>query len=199
ASAARVSVEMAKENPNHNGSEEYNFFLAVLFPHDQLKILDYNRVVKSLNNLTPEQFFNEIKKKFEVHEVNRQAKPTRKGEFGMYLNKKWYRLQALPKVKQSDDVIDKLDISILQNHILKPLLGVDDPRTSKQIDFVGGIRGLGELERRVDSGEMAIAFALYPTSIDELMAIADSGKIMPPKSTWFEPKLRDGLVIHFLS
>ncbi len=199
ASAARVSAEMASKNPKHTGNEEYNFFLAVLFPHNQLKILDYNRVVKSLNNLSHEQFISEVKKKFEAAESNQQAKPIRKGQFGMYLNNKWYYLNVLPGIANSGDIIDKLDVSILQNHILQPLLGIDDPRTSKQIDFVGGIRGLAELEKRVKSGEMTVAFALYPTSIDELMAIADAGKIMPPKSTWFEPKLRDGMVIHLLS
>jgi uncharacterized protein (DUF1015 family) len=199
ASAARVGIELASKNPNHKGNEEYNYFLAVLFPHDQLKIMDYNRVIKTLNNLTTEQFFNEVKKKFEIREVDGQAKPQQKGEFGMYLQKKWYYLHVKPEVADSGDIIDKLDVSILQKHILQPLLGIEDPRTSKQIDFVGGIRGLGELEKRVDSGEMAVAFALYPTSIEELMSIADAGKIMPPKSTWFEPKLRDGLVIHYLS
>ncbi len=199
ASAARVGVELAGKNPNHNGNEEYNYFLAVLFPHDQLKIMDYNRVVKTLNNFTPEQLINEVRKKFDVRESAAQAKPMQKGEFGMYMEKKWYYMRVKTEVAEGGDIIDKLDVSILQKHILRPLLGIDDPRTSKQIDFVGGIRGLGELEKRVDSGEMAVAFALYPTSIEELMSIADAGKIMPPKSTWFEPKLRDGLVIHYLS
>ncbi len=198
ASAARVGVEMASNNSNHTGSEEYNFFLAVLFPHNQLKILDYNRVVKTLNNLTQAKFISELRKKFDVQESDKQAKPTKKGEFGMYLHKKWYYLHVHSDVASSGDLIDKLDVSILQEHILKPLLGIDDPRTSKQIDFVGGIRGLSELEKRVESGEMEIAFALFPTSIQELISIADAGKIMPPKSTWFEPKLRDGLVIHHL-
>jgi uncharacterized protein (DUF1015 family) len=199
ASAARVGVEFAGKNPNHDGSEEYNYFLAVLFPHAQLKIMDYNRVVKTLNNLTPEQFINEVQKKFDIRDASEHAKPKQKGEFGMYMQKKWYYLRVKHEVADSGDIIDKLDVSILQKHILQPLLGIDDPRTSKQIDFVGGIRGLGELEKRVDSGEMTVAFALYPTSIEELMSIADAGKIMPPKSTWFEPKLRDGLVIHYLS
>lgn len=198
ASAARVGVEMAGKNPNHDGNEEYNYFLAVLFPHDQLKIMDYNRVVKTLNNLTSEQLIDEIRKMFDVQESAAQAKPTQKGEFGMYLHKNWYFLRTLPEVANTGDIIDKLDVSILQKHILQPLLGIDDPRTSKQIDFVGGIRGLRELEKRVDSCEMEVAFALFPTAIQELMAIADAGKIMPPKSTWFEPKLRDGLVIHHL-
>jgi len=199
ASAARVGVEMAGKNPNHTGDEEYNSFLAVLFPHNQLKILDYNRVVKTLNNKTPDEFLAEVKKKFDIRKATEQAKPKQKGEFGMYMQKKWYYLRVKPEVANSGGIIDKLDVSILQMHVLQPLLGIDDPRTSKQIDFIGGIRGLGELERRVDSGEMAVAFALYPTSIEELLNIADAGKIMPPKSTWFEPKLRDGLVIHYLS
>ena len=199
ASAARVGLEMAEKNTNHTGNEEYNFFLAVLFPHNQLRILDYNRVVKTLYNKTPDEFLAEVKKKFDIREASEQAKPKQKGEFGMYKQKMWYYLRVKPEVADSGDIIDKLDVSILQKHILQPLLGIDDPRTSKQIDFVGGIRGLGELEKRVDSGEMAVAFALYPTSVEELMSIADAGKIMPPKSTWFEPKLRDGLVIHYLS
>ncbi len=199
ASAARMGVELAAKNPNHTGNEEYNFFLAVVFPHNQLKILDYNRVVKNLNGRTVDEFLKEVKSNFEVEESPTQAKPRTKGEFGMYINKKWYYIRPTPKLIVQSDIISKLDVSILQNHLLQPLLGIDDPRTSKNIDFVGGIRGLGELERRVDSGEMAVAFALFPTSIEELMAIADAGKIMPPKSTWFEPKLRDGLVIHFLS
>ncbi len=198
ASAARMGVERKKNNPDHNGSEEYNFFLAVIFPHNQLKILDYNRVVKNLNEKTVEGFIAEIEKKFEIEKIAGQAKPREKGEFGMYIDKKWYYLKLKSDFQDGDDVINKLDVSILQNHILNPVLGIDDPRTSKNIDFVGGIRGLSELERRVDSGEMVIAFALFPTSIEELISIADAGKIMPPKSTWFEPKLRDGLVIHFL-
>ncbi len=199
ASAARMGVELAKNNPHHTGNEEYNFFLAVLFPHNQLKILDYNRVVKNLNGMTVNEFLNEVKSNFEIEESTAAAKPRRKGEFGMYLNKKWYYLRPLPTSIVSDDIIARLDVSILQKQLLEPLLGIDDPRSNKNIDFVGGIRGLGELENRVDSGEMAVAFALFPTSIEELMSIADAGKIMPPKSTWFEPKLRDGLVIHFLS
>jgi uncharacterized protein (DUF1015 family) len=199
ASAARVGTEMAANNSKHTGNEEYNFFLAVLFPHNQLKILDYNRVVKTLNQFTPEEFISEIGKKFDIREAKQRARPRQKGEFGMYLGKKWYFFQTKPATTTTGDLTEKLDVSILQRHILQPLLGIDDPRTNKRIDFVGGIRGLGELERRVDCGEMAVAFALYPTSIEELMSIADAGKIMPPKSTWFEPKLRDGLVVHYLS
>lgn len=199
ASAARVGLEMSKNNPNHTGDEEYNYFLAVIFPHNQLKIMDYNRVVKNLNGKSVEEFLKELEKTFEVKPINERAKPRRKGEFSMYINKKWYFIQLRPGIHSGNDLIENLDVSILQNYLLKPILGIVDPRTDKNIDFVGGIRGLTELEDRVDSGDMAIAFALYPTSIEELIAVADGGKIMPPKSTWFEPKLRDGLVIHFLS
>jgi len=198
AAAARVGKERAEANPRHAGTEEYNFFLAVLFPHNQLRIMDYNRVVKDLNGKSPEQFMAEVKKVFAVQEQPGQARPAKKGEYGMYLNKRWYRLTAPASLLSAADPVERLDVSTLQKHLLQPLLAIDDPRTSKRIDFVGGIRGLGELERRVNSGEMAVAFALYPTSINELLAIADAGKIMPPKSTWFEPKLRDGVVIHFL-
>ena len=192
AAAARVGKELADANPKNRGDEEYNFFLAVLFPDNQLRIMDYNRVVKDLNGRTPEQFLDEVKPE------TSQARPAAKGEVGMYLDGKWYRLNIKPELLLSPDPVERLDVSILQKHFLEPVLGIDDPRTNKRIDFVGGIRGLGELERRVDSGEMAVAFALYPTSIRELFAIADAGKIMPPKSTWFEPKLRDGIVIHML-
>jgi len=198
AAAARVGRERADANPRHNGTEEYNFFLAVLFPHNQLQIMDYNRLVKDLNGKKPDQFMAVVKEVFAVQEQTRQARPATKGEYGMYLNKRWYKLRAPASLLNAADPVERLDVSILQKHLLQPILGIDDPRTSKRIDFVGGIRGLGELERRVNSGEMAVAFALYPTSIDELLAIADAGKIMPPKSTWFEPKLRDGMVVHFL-
>jgi uncharacterized protein (DUF1015 family) len=198
AAAARVGKERAENNLHHTGTEEYNYFLAVLFPHNQLRIMDYNRVVKDLNGKTPEQFMAGVKKIFAVEGQMGQARPAQKGEYGMYLDKRWYKVTAPSSLLASQDPVERLDVSILQKHLLQPLLGIDDPRTSKRIDFVGGIRGLHELERRVDSGEMAVAFALYPTSIIELLAIADAGKIMPPKSTWFEPKLRDGMVVHFL-
>jgi uncharacterized protein (DUF1015 family) len=198
AAAARVGKERADKNPKHTGTEEYNFFLAVLFPHNQLRIMDYNRVVKDLNGKTQEQFMAEVKKIFTVQEQPGQVRPAQKGEYGMYLNKRWYKLTTPSSLLASSDPVERLDVSILQKHLLQPILAIDDPRTSKRVDFVGGIRGLGELERRVNSGEMVVAFALHPTSIDELLAIADAGKIMPPKSTWFEPKLRDGVVIHFL-
>ncbi len=199
AAAARVGKERADANPNHRGTEEYNFFLAVLFPHNQLRIMDYNRVVKDLNGKTADAFLRDVRKVFEVRESPAQVRPTLKGEFGMYLKGQWYRLTAPPALLKTTDPVERLDVSILQRNLLSPILGIDDPRTSKRIDFVGGIRGLNELEKRVDSGEMSVAFALHPTSIDELVAIADAGKIMPPKSTWFEPKLRDGMVVHFLS
>jgi uncharacterized protein (DUF1015 family) len=199
AAAARVGREMAAANPHHTGSEEYNYFLAVLFPHDQLRIMDYNRVVKDLNERTLEGFLAEVGKRFAVARSGSQVRPASKGRFGLYAGGNWYELRAPEELLSSSDPVERLDVSILQRELLSPLLGIDDPRTSKRIDFVGGIRGLGELERRVNSGEMAAAFALHPTSIEELLAIADAGKIMPPKSTWFEPKLRDGVVVHMLS
>jgi uncharacterized protein (DUF1015 family) len=191
-----VGKEAAEGNPNHRGDEEYNFFLAVLFPHDQLRIMDYNRVVKDLNGKSSEEFLAAVGRVCTVTKSAGRAAPRAKGEYGLYMQGRWYTLRA-PETLQADPV-ERLDVSFLQRSVLTPILGIDDPRTSKRIDFVGGIRGLEELERRVDSGEMAAAFALFPTSIEELLAIADAGKIMPPKSTWFEPKLRDGVVVHFL-
>jgi uncharacterized protein (DUF1015 family) len=199
AAAARVGSDMAKANPNHRGDEEYNFFLAVLFPHNQLHILDYNRVVKDLNGRTTSEFLRLVQEKFDLSKAAGRHAPIHKGEFGMYLRGEWYVLFARPALMKVDDPVERLDVSILQKYILSPILGIDDPRTSKRIDFVGGIRGLKELEKRVDSGEMVVAFAVHPTSIEELLAIADAGKIMPPKSTWFEPKLRDGVVVHMVS
>jgi uncharacterized protein (DUF1015 family) len=199
AAAARVGDELARGNPLHRGDEEYNFFLAVLFPHNQLRIMDYNRTVKDLNGLEVGELLARIGEVFEVTEGPHPAWPSRKGEYGMYLKDTWYTLRAPGDLLADPDPVARLDVSILQKEILGPILGIDDPRTSKRIDFVGGIRGLQELERRVNSGEMAVAFALFPTSIEELLSIADAGKIMPPKSTWFEPKLRDGVVVHFLS
>ena len=199
AAAARVGKEMAEGKTRSTGDEEYNFFLAVLFPHNQLRIMDYNRVVKDLNGRTPETFLAEAGKIFTIADSTSQVRPKKKGEFGMYLKGRWYKLVAPALALQETDPVERLDVSILQRCLLGPLLGIDDPRTNKRIDFVGGIRGLKELERRVNSGEMAVAFSLHPTSIEELFAIADAGKTMPPKSTWFEPKLRDGMVVHFLS
>ena len=198
AAAARVGRDLALANPHHSPNAEYNFFLAVLFPHNQLRIMDYNRVVKDLNGHSPETFLATIRKTFTADETQGLVRPSRKGEYGMYLNGRWYKLAAPAELVANPDPVERLDVSILQKHLLAPVLGIEDQRTSKRIDFVGGIRGMQELERRVNSGEMAVAFALYPTSIEELLAIADAGKIMPPKSTWFEPKLRDGMVVHFL-
>ncbi len=199
AAAARVGRDLADANPHHRGDEEYNFFLAVFFPHNQLRIMDYNRVVKDLNGKSESEFLVEIQEHFTVTGAPGRHKPAQKGEYGMYLNGTWHILRAMPALLNVADPVERLDVSILQKYLLSPVLGIDDPRTSKRIDFVGGIRGLEELEKRVNAGEMTVAFALYPTSIDELLAIADAGKTMPPKSTWFEPKLRDGVVVHMVS
>lgn len=199
ASAARVGRERREANPNHKGDEEYNYFLAVLFPASHLYIMDYNRLVKDLNGHSEAEFFEKVKKVYDMEEVGTaQYHPKAKGELGLYMDNKWYKLTAKPEIMNVADPVDSLDVAILQKHVLDPILGIEDPRTSNRIDFVGGIRGLGELERRVNSGEMKLAIAMYATSIEELMAIADAGKIMPPKSTWFEPKLRDGMFVHFL-
>ncbi len=197
ASAAKVGLKRRAEHPDYTGDEEFNYYLAVIFPSDQLKIMDYNRVVKNLNGMTSEEFMNKLAEKFDIHEADGRAKPEKQYDFGMYLDKKWYMLTAKENLRVNDAVAG-LDVSILQDNVLIPILGIGDIRTDKRIDFVGGIRGLDELERRVDSGEMKVAFAMYPTSIDQLMTIADENKIMPPKSTWFEPKLRSGLFIHSL-
>ena len=198
AAAGIVGRERQLANPNHSGSEEYNFFLSVVFPASQLYIMDYNRVVKDLNGLSNEEFFEKISKNFTVVKSISQVKPKNKGEFGMYLDNQWYILLAEEELMANDDPIESLDVSILQNYILDNILNIQDPRTDNRIDFVGGIRGLGELEKRVNSGEMKVAFSMHPTSIAELMRIADSGNVMPPKSTWFEPKLKDGMFVHFL-
>lgn len=199
AAAQRVRDLRRKANPHHKGTEEYNYFLSVIFPHDQMMILDYNRVVKDLNGLSKDEFLEKVKTKFEVELIGKEPyKPKKHKEFGMYLDGKWYRLTAKPKSYNEKDPVKRLDVSILQDNLLEPILGIGDPRKDKRIDFVGGIRGLKELEKRVKSGDWKVAFALYPTSIEELMTIADSGKIMPPKSTWFEPKLKSGLVVHLL-
>ncbi len=198
AAAAIVGRERAQANPAHRGDEEYNFFLAVYFPAGQLRIMDYNRVVKDLNGMDKAAFFAKLGEHFTVTPAEGQLRPSRKGEFGLYIDGAWYSMVAHPALLDNADPVERLDVAILQNNVLAPLLGIHDPRTDKRIDFVGGIRGLGELERRVNSGEMALAFSLHPTSINELMAIADAGRVMPPKSTWFEPKLRDGLFVHFL-
>ena len=199
AAAARVGAERKAANPNHRGDEEYNWFMAVAFPESQLKIIDYNRVVKDLNGLTPEQLLEKLSEDFTVSEKGSQIyKPEHLHNFSMYLDGKWYSLETKPGRYDDSDPIGVLDVTILSNLVLDKILGIKDLRTDKRIDFVGGIRGLGELSRRVDSGEMAVAFALYPVSMKQLVDIADSGNIMPPKTTWFEPKLRSGLAIHKL-
>ncbi|HRN94834.1 MAG TPA: DUF1015 family protein [Chitinophagales bacterium] len=195
ASAVKIGQKIRSESSIHTGQEEYNFFLSVLFPASQLAIMDYNRVVKDLNGNSPEQFLNKVKENFEVTEVSSTYSPKGLHDFGMFLNGKWYQLTA-KSTTVKEDAIGVLDVTILQNFLLQPILGIEDPRTDKRIDFVGGIRGLKELEKRVNSGEMAVAFALFPVSLEQLMAIADTNNVMPPKSTWFEPKLRDGLFIH---
>ena len=200
AAAARVGAELREQNPNHTGEEEYNYFMTVAFPDSQLKIIDYNRVVKDLNGLTEEQLLAALAEDFDVVEEGTEIyKPGKLHEFSMYLGGKWYSLIAKEGRYDDNDPIGVLDVTILSNLVLDKILGIKDLRTDKRIDFVGGIRGLGELSRRVDSGEMAVAFALYPVSMQQLVDIADSGNIMPPKTTWFEPKLRSGLAIHKLS
>ena len=195
AAAARTMLECAPKNPSHTGEEDYNFFLAAAFPASQLKILPYNRAVKTLNGRSESEFIAELEKKFRVTPTVDRAEPGELGSFGMYLGGRWYMLT--PNFDTSAlDVVGQLDISVLQDNILAPMLGIADPRTSKDIDFIGGIRGLGELEKLVNAGTHAVAFAMYPTTVEQLMNIADAGEIMPPKSTWFEPKLRDGLVSH---
>jgi len=196
ASAARVGLERRAANPHHRGDEPYNYFLAVLFPHDQLKIMDYNRVVRDLAGLTPNRFLQLLSNAFTVTPTD-SPRPAAPHQFGMFLDGTWYRLTAREGTFPEDDPVRSLDVSILQENVLAPLLNVRDPRTDKRIDFIGGIRGLGELERRVREG-WAVAFALFPTSLDQLMRVADSGAVMPPKSTWFEPKLRSGLLLRTL-
>jgi uncharacterized protein (DUF1015 family) len=199
AAAALVGDEKKRLNPNHTGKEEYNYFLAVHFPADQLRIIDYNRVVKDLNGLSPVEFLEKIKRSFDVEEKGEKIyKPFRMSNFSMYLDKKWYSLTAKPEKIDNRDPVSKLDVTLLSKQILEPVLNITDLRNSKRIDFVGGIRGLDELKKRVDSGEMKVAFALYAVTMDQLMEIADTGNIMPPKTTWFEPKLRSGLVLHQL-
>lgn len=198
AAASRVAAARKAANPNHNGEEAYNYFLSVIFPDNQMQILDYNRVIKDLNGHTPDSYLAAVNSAFTVEKVSAQYKPAQAGEFGMYLQQQWYRLSIKPERIPQHDPVKRLDVSLLQDNLIEPVLGVADPRRDKRIDFVGGIRGLGELERRVNSGEMAVAFALHPTSMAQLMAVADAGEVMPPKSTWFEPKLADGLVSHLL-
>ncbi|WP_430972201.1 DUF1015 domain-containing protein [Sunxiuqinia rutila] len=199
AAAARIGLEKKAQNPSHTGEESYNYFMAVHFPDNQLQIIDYNRVVKDLNGLSEEQLLEQLSTGFEVEKMGTEIyRPSALHEMSMYLNENWYKLTAKSGTYDDSDPIGVLDVTILSNQVLEPILDIKDLRTSNRIDFVGGIRGLGELKKRVDSGEMTVAFALYPVSMQQLIAIADSGNIMPPKTTWFEPKLRSGLVIHKL-
>lgn len=195
ASAVKVGHIKRAENEDYTGDEEFNYFLSISYPDSELEVLDYNRTVKDLNGLSKEEFLNKVSENFIVTKSNEQVKPKEKHTFGMYLEKQWYLLEARNGIFNPDDPVDQLDVSILQNNLLKPILGIDDPRKSKRIKFVGGIRGLRELERRADT-DMKVSFSMYATTTDDIMDIADSGKIMPPKSTWFEPKPRSGLFIH---
>ena len=198
ASAVKVGLKRRTKHPGYTGEEPFNYFLSVLFPDEELMILPYNRVVRDLNGMNTEQFFEKLKEKFELEEIGKEPyAPVQKGTFGMYLDGTWYVLKILPQYRSADPV-KGLDVSILQDHLLAPVLGIGDPRTDQRIDFIGGIRGLKELERRVGE-DMEVAFSMYPTSIEELLSVADAGLLMPPKSTWFEPKLRSGLFIHRLS
>ena len=200
AAAALVGKEKREKNPGHDGTEEYNYFMAVHFPDDQLRIIDYNRTVKDLNGLSEKEFLSKLEKGFLIREKGQKIyKPRKLHNFSMYLGGKWYGLTARPETYDDKDPIGGLDVTILANQILIPILDIQDLRRSKRIDFIGGIRGLGELKKRVDNEFMKVAFALYPVSMKQLITIADSGNIMPPKTTWFEPKLRSGLVIHLLS
>jgi uncharacterized protein (DUF1015 family) len=184
-------------NPAHNGTEEYNRIMAVIFPHDQLRIMDYNRVVRGLGGLREEAFIEKIRERFDVSGDFTHRSPRERGEFGMYLKGRWYGLRSVGK-RTEDDPVAALDVSLLQDNLLRPVLGIDDPRTDERLLFVGGIRGMDELERLVDSGEYSVAFSLYPTTMDQIITIADRGETMPPKSTWFEPKLRSGIFVHLL-
>jgi len=196
ASAVKVGLKRREAKKGFDGTEEFNYFLSVLFPEDQLMILPYNRVVKDLNGLTKEELFTQMEEKFSIKEIGKEAyQPDHKGRFGMYLEDTWYQLTLREEYIPHNDPVGSLDVSILQNYILSPILNIQDPRTDKRIDFIGGIRGLKELEKRVKE-DMKVAFSMYPTGIDELFAVSDAGKLMPPKSTWFEPKLRSGLFIH---
>lgn len=194
ASAVKVGLKRREEHPDYTGEEEFNYFLSVLFPDEELMIMPYNRVAKDINGYSKEEFIKKIEEKFEIEESAAAVEPAYKAEFGMYLDEKWYKLKAKKDIL-SDDPVDGLDIAILQNNLLEPVLGIHDPKTDKRIDFVGGIRGLLELEKRCHT-DCVLAFSMYPTSIAELFAVADAGRLMPPKSTWFEPKLRSGLFIH---
>ena len=200
ASAAKVGQMRREENPSYTGEEEFNFFLSVIFPEKDLYIMDYNRIVKDLNGLSKQEFLQKVSEKFKVKEFTGEGpyKPSSKGTYGMYLNGKWYQLEIKDGIGHLTHPVESLDVSILQNNLLYPILGIEDPRIDERIDFIGGIRGLEALRKKVDGGKMKVAFSMYPTTIEELMNIADAGEVMPPKSTWFEPKPRSGLFIHKL-
>ena len=198
AAAAAVARMRREEKQDHNGREEYNRIMTVIFPHDQLNVMDYNRVIRDLGGLDKEQFISKVQERFILSDDFKERSPQQQGEFGMYMDGMWRRLQAVEEDMDKDDPVGMLDVSILQDRLLRPLLGIDDPRTDNRILFVGGIRGMDELERLVDSGEYVAAFSMYPTTMNQLMNIADIGKIMPPKSTWFEPKPRSGIFVHLL-
>ncbi len=197
ASASRIAAARSAANPGHSGAEPYNFFLSVIFPAHEMRIFDYNRVITDLNGLSADAFLESMRAAFSVEPAAAAVKPEHPGSFGLYLAGRWYRLAIRPGLIPADPV-GRLDVSLLQNNLIAPILGITDPRRDKRIDFVGGIRGLAELEKRVDSGEMALAFSLHPTRMEDLMAVADANEVMPPKSTWFEPKLADGLASHVL-
>jgi uncharacterized protein (DUF1015 family) len=198
AAGSRVGGARKEGNSQHTGDESYNYFLSVIFPHNQMQILDYNRVVKDLNGLEKEDFLSKVEACFTLEPSDQPVKPSGPAEFGMYLDGQWYRLRLNESLIPKDDPVARLDVSLLADNLIEPVLGISDPRRDARIDFVGGIRGLEGLEKRVDSGEMAVAFSLFPTGMEDLMAVADAGEVMPPKSTWFEPKLADGLVSHVL-
>jgi uncharacterized protein (DUF1015 family) len=198
AAASRVCAQRRAANPEHTGEESYDYFLAVIFPHNQMQILDYNRVVSDLNGLETQAFLARVAEAFSVEPSGQPVRPSTPGEFGMYLAGNWYRLRLDPARIPVDDPVARLDVSLLADNLIDPVLGISDPRRDSRIDFVGGIRGLEGLQSRVDSGEMQVAFSLFPTRMEDLMAVADAGEVMPPKSTWFEPKLADGLVSHVL-
>jgi len=198
AAASRVAASRKSSNPQHTGNELYNYFLSVIFPHDQMYILDYNRVIRDLNGMRPNDFLAKVAGAFDIALADTPVHPQGAGQFGMYLDGNWYALSIWDELIPHKDPVARLDVSLLAANLIEPLLGISDPRRDTRIDFIGGIRGLEELEKRVDSGEMAIAFSMFPTSMTDLMAVADSGEVMPPKSTWFEPKLADGVVSHML-
>ena len=199
-SAVEVCLKRRRENPNYTGKEGFNYFLAIAYPDSELDVLDYNRTVKDLNGLSKEKFLKAIQKKFIIEKTpnNERFKPNEKHTFGMYIDNEWFKLKAREGTFDKNDPTDRLDVSILQNNLLSPILGIDDPTKSDRIEFIGGIRGLRELEKRANT-DMRVSFAMYPTTIEDIMSIADAGKIMPPKSTWFEPKPRSGLFIHKLT